>query len=167
MSEEFKKASTEERKYEGGAQRDSANGKGAPQWMPTLALFLVSRIYEIGSKQRDRLNKLAQDPNYKGDGDGDTRNWENGMKIADLVGSGIRHAERFLEGDRSEPHLPQAVWNLLNAIQMSIWTYAGFRDKSFNNLPDHIHKWKPGDPPPCPLSPQEIEWLRFRGMELP
>jgi hypothetical protein len=128
--EEFKKTSTEERKYLGGAQRDTATGKGAPQYLPTVALFLVSRIYEIGNAQRDKLSG--------GDGNGDTRNWENGMKIADLIGSGIRHAERYLEGDRSEPHLPQAVWNLLNAIMMSVWVYLGFRDASFNNLPDHI-----------------------------
>jgi hypothetical protein len=149
----FKKTSTEERKYAGGAQRDAATGKGAPQWMPTVAVFLVSRIYEIGNLGRSKT------------GNGDDRNWENGMKIADLVGSGIRHAERYLEGDRSEPHLPQAIWNLLNALMVSVWVWLGFRDASFNNLPDHIHMWKPGDPPPCPLSPQEIEWLKVRGIE--
>ena len=166
-NEAFKKTSTEERRYDGGAQRDSANGKGAPQWMPTLALFLVSRIYEIGNKQRDKLSKLAQDPTYTGDGDGDTRNWENGMPINDLLGSAQRHIERFQEGDRSEPHLPQAIWNLLNALMMSIWVHFGFRDRKFNNLTDHLHGWKPGDPNPDPLSPQEIEWLKARGLTAP
>ena len=153
----FKKTSVAETKYEGGAQRDGRSGKGAPQWMPTVALFLVSRIYEIGNTQRDRLTG--------GTGNGDSRNWENGLPVADLVGSGIRHCERFLEGDRSEPHLPMAIWNLLNALMMSVWVWLGHRPASFNNLPDHVHPWRPGDPPPCPLSPMEIEWLRFRGIE--
>lgn len=157
----FKKATVEDRKYEGGASRDGATGKGAPQWMPTIALFLVSRIYEIGNVARD---KISRGPNYNGPGNGDTRNWENGMPIADLIGSAIRHQERFLEGDRSEAHIPQAIWNLLNALMMSIWVHFGFRNKSFNNLVDHIHGWKPGDDAPCPLSPQEIEWLKMRGM---
>jgi hypothetical protein len=60
--------------------------------------------------------------------------------------------------------LPQAVWNILNAIQMSIWVYLGFRPKELNTLADHRHPWKPGDEPPCPLSPMEIEWLKFKGI---
>lgn len=157
MSEEFKKTSSEERKFKGGAQRDAAVGKGAPHWMPSVALFLVSRIYENGNIQRDKLSG--------GPGNGDTRNWENGMPINELLGSAERHIQRFREGDRSEPHLPMAIWNLLNALMMAVWVYLGFRDAEFNNLPDHIHPWKPGDQPPCPLSQKEIEWLEFRGIK--
>jgi len=153
--EEFKKTG-EERVFKGGASRDAAIGKGAPHWMPSIALFLVSRIYENGNIQRDKLNG--------GIGNGDTRNWENGMPINELLGSAERHIQRYREGDRNEPHLPQAAWNILNAIMMSVWIWLGYRDVSFNNLPDHIHNWKPGDPSPCPLSPQEIEWLKVRGI---
>lgn len=157
MSEEFMKTSTTERKFLGGAQRDSSTGKGAPQWMPSISLFLVSRIYENGNIQRDKLSG--------GTGNGDTRNWEQGMPINELLGSALRHIERYREGDRSEPHLPMAVWNLLNAITMGVWVWLGFRDPSFNNLADHMHPWKPGDPPPCPLSQTEIEWLKIRGIQ--
>lgn len=87
------------------------------------------------------------------------------MPINELLGSAERHISRFREGDRSEPHLPMAIWNLLNALMMAVWVYLGFRDPEFNNLPDHIHPWKPGDPSPCPLSPKEIEWLEFRGIK--
>lgn len=155
MAEEFKKTGGE-RKFLGGASRDMAVGKGAPQWMPTVALFLVSRIYENGNIQRDKLNG--------GDGNGDTRNWENGMPVGELLGSAVRHITRFQEGDRTEPHIPMAIWNLLNALMVSIWVYLGFRDSSFNNLADHIHAWKPGDPAPCPLSQTEIDWLKVRGI---
>ena len=91
-NESFKKIATAETKYEGGAQRDSRLGKGAPEWMPSQALALVSCIYQFGNIQRDKL--------AGGTGNGDSRNWENGMKIGDLLGSAIRHIERHKEGDR-------------------------------------------------------------------
>jgi len=150
----FKKVAANETSYAGGAHRDSRAGKGAPEWMPSQALALVSCIYELGNKGRSKS------------GDGEDRNWENGMKIGDLLGSAKRHIERYLEGDRSEPHLPQAAWNILNAIQMGIWVTTGYRDLKFNNLADHINPWKPGDPPPPTLSLAEIDWLKLRGLHL-
>jgi hypothetical protein len=89
---EFKK-SGEERLFKGGAQRDAAIGKGAPHWMPRIALFLVSRIYENGNIQRDKLSG--------GTGNGDTRNWESGMPIGELMGSAQRHLDEYQWGDRS------------------------------------------------------------------
>lgn len=143
----FKKTATAETDYGTGAHRDSRTGKGSFKWMPQDALFCVARIYEIGNNQRG------------------VRNWENGIPIEDLVDSAIRHLSAYLAGDRSEPHLSQAAWNVLNALTMSIWVYFGYRPKSLNTLPNHRGPWKPGDEPMCPLSPMEIEWLRFRGLK--
>jgi hypothetical protein len=142
----FKKTAAAETDYGTGAKRDFRAGKGALKWMPHDALFLVSRIYENGNLGRG------------------WRNWEFGMPLEDLIDSGLRHATAYLSGDRSEPHLPQAVWNLLNALQMSIWIWQGVRPAELNNLPDHRHFWYPGDPSPNPLSPTEIEWLKIRGI---
>jgi hypothetical protein len=150
----FKKTATGETQYGTGMHRDSRSGKGAFHWMPWDAVFLVSRIYEIGNKGR------SQNANK----DGNDRNWENGGPIGDFCQSALNHLTAYIAGDRSEAHLPQAVWNILNAIQMSIWVYLGFRPKELNTMADHRHPWKPGDEPPCPLSPQEIEWLKFKGI---
>lgn len=43
-------------------------------------------------------------------------NWERGMPVHDLLNHAIAHIYQFLSGDRSEPHLPHAAWNLLAAI---------------------------------------------------
>ena len=43
-------------------------------------------------------------------------NWEKGMPVHDLLNHAIAHIFQFLEGDRSEPHLGHAAWNLLAAI---------------------------------------------------
>jgi len=43
-------------------------------------------------------------------------NWEKGMPIHDLLNHGIRHIYLYLSGDRSEPHLAHAAWNLMASI---------------------------------------------------
>lgn len=148
----FKKVADHETDYGTGAVRDARGGKGALHWVPWDAFFLISRIYEIGNKGRSKT------------GDGHDRNWENGMPIIDLCQSAMNHITAYIVGDRTEAHLPQAGWNILNAIQMSIWVYLGLRPKSLNRLPNHREPWMPGDESPCPLSPMEIEWLKFRGI---
>ena len=137
--------------YASGAQRDTRTGKGAFHWMPWDAVFLVSRIYENGNIGRSK------------DGTGDDRNWENGMPIHAFVQSAINHLTAYLAGDRSEPHLSQAAWNVINAIQTSIWVYMGWRPASLNRL---VNQRGPFSlEPPCPLSPMEIEWLKVKGIE--
>lgn len=142
----FKRTSGQSTDYGTGATRDMRSMKGAPVEMPYDALYLVSRIYEDGNRGRG------------------WRNWEYGMPIADLLDSCQRHINQHIAGDRNERHLSQAGWNLLNAIQTSIWVMLGTRPAGLNNLPDHRHMWLPGDPNPCPLSQQEIDSLKFYGV---
>lgn len=147
----FKKVGAEH-VYASGAQRDSRRGKGAFHWMPWDAVFLVSRIYEEGNIGRS--SNAAKD--------GNDRNWENGMPIQEFVRSAMNHLTAYLSGDRSEAHLPQAAWNIINAIQTSIWVHMGWRPAELNNL---INQRGPRDlTPVCPLSAQEIEWLKIKGI---
>lgn len=49
-------------------------------------------------------------------------NWEKGMPVHDLLNHAIAHCYEFLSGDRSEPHLGHAAWNLLAAIHSNeLW----------------------------------------------
>ena len=148
----FKKTAEAETQYSTGAQRDNRVGKGAYHWLPWDAVWLVSNIYERGNKGRSKS------------GDGNDRNWENGMPLIDLLQSAMNHITAHISGDRSEPHISQAIWNLLNYLQISIWVTLGFRPKELNKLPNHRADWRPGDEPANPLSPQEIEWLQFKGV---
>jgi hypothetical protein len=51
-------------------------------------------------------------------------NWEKGMPVHDLLNHAIAHCYRFLEGDRAEPHLGHAAWNILAAIHSSqLWPH--------------------------------------------
>jgi hypothetical protein len=145
MSDTFKKLGSEETIHSTGAQRDTRVGKGAFHWMPWTALFLVSRIYENGNKMRG------------------IRNWEKGMPISEYLDSAMRHITRYIAGERTEPHLAQACWNVINALQTAIWVKMGLRPKELNDLPDHYTGREPGEIDT--LSPQEAEWLKPWGIE--
>lgn len=44
------------------------------------------------------------------------RNWEKGMAASGLLNHAWRHLNLFSRGDKSEPHLAHAAWNILAAI---------------------------------------------------
>lgn len=51
-------------------------------------------------------------------------NWERGMPVHDLLNHAIAHVYQFLAGDRSEPHLGHAAWNLLAACHShELWPH--------------------------------------------
>jgi hypothetical protein len=51
-------------------------------------------------------------------------NWEKGMPVHDLLNHATAHIFQFLAGDRSEPHLGHAAWNLLAAIHsQELWPH--------------------------------------------
>jgi hypothetical protein len=51
-------------------------------------------------------------------------NWERGMPVHDLLNHAIAHVYQYLAGDRREPHLGHAAWNLLAAIHSEeLWPH--------------------------------------------
>ena len=51
-------------------------------------------------------------------------NWEKGMPVHDLLNHAISHLYTYLAGDRSEPHLGHAAWNVLAAIHSDeLWKH--------------------------------------------
>ena len=51
-------------------------------------------------------------------------NWEKGMPVHDLLNHAIAHLYQFLSGDRNEPHLGHAAWNVLAAIHsQELWPH--------------------------------------------
>lgn len=43
-------------------------------------------------------------------------NWEQGMPVSDLLNHGLQHIFKYLAGQRDEPHLEHALWNIGAAI---------------------------------------------------
>lgn len=100
-----------------GSKRDSQEGKGRYDLLPTRALLRLARHFEAGAKKYD------------------DRNWEKGQPLHRMVNSGLRHAFKHLEGQRDEDHLIAAVWNLLCAADIEERIKEGLLPAELDTLP--------------------------------
>ena len=100
-----------------GAVRDAQEGKGRMDLMPVRAMFEVAKVFETGAK------KYA------------AHNWMKGIPLSRFFDSGIRHAYKYLRGDRDEPHDAMACWNFLCLIDTRMRIEEGLLPESLNDLP--------------------------------
>jgi hypothetical protein len=100
-----------------GAVRDAQEGKGRMDLLPTRALFEVAKVFEEGARK------------YQ------SRNWEKGIPLSRYFDSGIRHAYKYLRGDRDEPHDAMATWNFLCLIETRMRIEEGLLPETLNDLP--------------------------------
>lgn len=80
--------------YNTGAKRSNRAGKGRYDLIPSRPLERVAKVYEAGANEHGDWN------------------WAKGIKMSRTLDSAERHIRQYLDGDRSEDHLAQAVWNL-------------------------------------------------------
>jgi hypothetical protein len=67
------------------------------------------------------------------------RNCEKGIPIHSLVDSAFRHLAKYTMGEKDEPHLRAAAWNILFAIYMEI------RHPELQDIPSRVHVFNHGD----------------------
>lgn len=103
-----------------GAQRDMQEGKGRMDLLPVRAIFEVAKVLETGAKKYS------------------PRNWEKGIPLSRFLDSGLRHAMKYLRGDRDEPHDSMAAWNFLCLIETRMRIEEGLLPEGLNDLP-----WNP------------------------
>lgn len=88
------KDSGQRQEFSTGARRDTQAGKGRFDLLPMHALALLAKHFEAGA--------------YKyGD-----NNWRKGIPLARYLDSAFRHLTQFAAGNRDEPHLVSALWNI-------------------------------------------------------
>jgi hypothetical protein len=104
-------------KFTTGAVRDAQEGKGRMDLMPVRALIAVSKIFESGAKKYE--------PN----------NWRKGIPLSRYMDSGLRHAVKFLRGDKDEDHLSQAIWNFMCLSETQSMIEEGLLAEVLNDLP--------------------------------
>jgi len=107
-----------------GSKRDSRDGKGRFDLLPCRAIMKLAQHYENGSKKYGE------------------RNWEKGQPISRYFDSALRHAFKYLQGRREEPHLIAAAWNLLCAIETEERIKEGILPKELNDLPTAVKNIK-------------------------
>lgn len=84
--------------YDSGARRDTREGKGRYDLVPAEAMKRVAVHYENGAKKY-----------------GDN-NWRLGIPSSRFMDSLLRHAYRYLGGERDEDHLAAIVFNAMAII---------------------------------------------------
>lgn len=104
-------------KFSTGAVRDGETGKGRFDLLPVTALTRVAQHFENGAL------KYAE------------RNWERGIPLHRFWDSGIRHAMKWLRGDRDEDHLAAAAWNFLCLIETDDRIRRGVLPAELNTVP--------------------------------
>lgn len=118
------KDSGDRRKFKTGAVRDMSKGKGRMDLLPMRALIEVSKIYEAGCEKYGE------------------RNWEKGIPLHSYVDSAMRHLAKFMIGKRDEPHLRQAIWNLLCLLELQERILEGVLPQELNDLPHGMEDLK-------------------------
>jgi hypothetical protein len=151
--------SGERRKFESGAVRDIAEGKGRCDLLP---LDVIASMYSVGGKDYspltfisiyiytgeetylyraifnfcrtegvDGISMLLEVSKHYEEGAKKyaERNWEKGIPLHCYIDSGVRHYLKHMRGDTDERHDRAFVWNMLCAV----WTQQN--KPSFIDLP--------------------------------
>lgn len=90
-------------KYDNGAVRQSAEGKGTYKYIPTVGLKRLSHRYQYGEMKY-----------------GATDNFKKGLSTLDCCDSLMRHVVAYLDGDNREDHLAAVIWNALTIMEMEV-----------------------------------------------
>lgn len=88
------------RKFDTGAQRDMAEGKGDMASIPWESMLRLSKHYEAGARKYDRWN------------------FRKGIPVSSFIDSACRHLAKYQCGCDDEDHLSAAAFNLLGAMLM-------------------------------------------------
>ena len=133
------------RKFDTGAERDIAEGKGRCDLLPLDVvsntvdsmvlnhindyvrcgdvLSLYDAIIDFSEQEMNRdiyTVMIEVSKHYEaGAKKYDERNWEKGIPVHCFIDSGVRHYLKWRRGDIDEPHDRAFIWNMLGAI----WTH--------------------------------------------
>ncbi len=112
------KDSGKRQQFTTGSKRDTRDGKGRFDLLPTRAIIRLAKHFEGGAKKYG------------------IRNWEKGQPLSRYMDSALRHAFKHLEGQRDEDHLIASAWNLLCLADTEIRIKEGLLPKELNDLPN-------------------------------
>ncbi len=112
------KDSGKREEFKTGSKRDTREGKGRYDLIPSRSMRRIALVFERGAKKYGE------------------RNWEKGQPISRYLDSALRHTFEYLGGLRDEDHLAQAAWNLIAALHTEEGVFAGELPADLYDLPD-------------------------------
>ena len=109
MNKEFStvKDSGKREEFSTGSKRDTREGKGRFDLIPTYPLRRLAKHYENGAKKY-----------------GD-HNWSRGQQLSRYLDSCMRHLMGVLEGATDEDHAAAVAWNMFAYIATCQWIEEG------------------------------------------
>lgn len=110
------KDSGDRRSFSTGSVRDIRDGKGRYDLVSPEGLRRLALLYEAGAKKY-----------------GD-RNWEKGQPLASYMDSLLRHAYRYLDGQRDEDHIAAVAWNAFAIMHTERLIKEGKLPEEFNDI---------------------------------
>ncbi len=119
------KDSGKRQEFDTGAKRDTQDGKGAFHLMTYEGLLGMARVLEDGAKKYDK------------------RNWELGMPWSRYIDSALRHLLKHASGYEDEPHLGQAMFNIMAAATTIDRVHMGQLPEELDDRPTHMRKYNP------------------------
>lgn len=102
--------------FQTGSVRDTRDGKGRFDLIPTDAMRRLAVHYENGSKKY-----------------GD-RNWEKGQPLGRYLDSANRHLLHVLDGNTDEDHVSAVTWNMFAYLHTLNLIRAGKLPKELDDL---------------------------------
>lgn len=112
----IRKESGPERKFDSGAKRQAASGKGIPSLFPPDAYLDICKHFEDGAVH------------YGG------RNWEKGLPLSSYIDSLERHIAQEKMGLTDESHDRAIAWNAICYLATKLRIKAGILPKKLNDL---------------------------------
>lgn len=114
--------SSDNRKFDTGAKRDSAAGKPRPDLISGFATQRRAKVMELGATKYG------------------VRNWEKGMPLSVFLASATRHLNQFMLGESDEDHLAHCAFNLDAIMHGQEMLRRGVWPAEYNDLPDYTVK---------------------------
>lgn len=116
------------RDFESGAVRDAETGKGRFDLIPPVALELLAKHFEEGALKYE------------------DRNWEKGMPLGQFLDSALRHINKYRDGQRDEPHIVAAFWNLAAFLHTREMIVRGILPPDLDDVPAYVKSQPVGIP---------------------
>jgi hypothetical protein len=122
------KDSGKRQQFATGSVRDTAEGKGRFDLIPTMPLRRLAGLYERGAKKY-----------------GD-RNWQKGQPLMRYVDSAMRHLNCLIAGEPEEDHAAAIAWNMF-ALMFTVGEIeAGRLPKELDDRPTPEPQYAPAAP---------------------
>ena len=115
------KSSGKTQEFSSGAHRDSQEGKGRFDLIPTIAWKRLAQHYEIGA------NKYGED------------NWKKGMPLKRFLDSAFRHLIKCLDSEGDEDHEAAVLWNMCGFMYTKNAIERGVLPQELDDLPRYSY----------------------------